>query len=507
MSRRVVLYLRLSRASDTSTAIDGQNAALREYVARMGWTVVRVLADDGLSGRKRRANADECLRMLEAHEADLLAVYAVDRWTREGLEVVGELCGVLRRSGGAFYALRENLSNETSANFELELGIHASIAKTEGELIAGRVRASRKRLDEAGRFKGGIVPFGYRLRRDSAGVYLEHDPDEVPWVDFIAASVLAGVSLTAITTRLREALVPTTKSPARKARQRGESTHDLSRGVWHLQIVRKLATSPTIAGYTTTGGAGLPDHERPIVRDRAGAPKVVAPPIVDAETFARLRAALPPGRPKRTRAARLLSGVAYCECGAKCYVITSGRDVYYRCSARSFDQAAPCTGPRILAADLEHYVAERYLAVVGDSPEFETVDTVENGASAAELADVEATLADASAAMLEDGADLAAIVERIGTLKARRTALRDIPATVTSHRLPTGRTCREAWDTALDDDRRRSLLLEVIDHVEVCHVTVPNTPEHRARILWTEAAEDDSRYYADADEDLRAVAG
>jgi len=495
MTRRVVLYLRLSRASEASTAIQGQNDLLREYVDRRGWEVVRVLADDGLSGRKRRANADECLRMLADNEADVLAVYAVDRWTREGLEAVGELCGVLRRSGATFFALREGLSSDDADTFEMTLGIHASIAKREGELIQGRVVASRKRLDEAGRFKGGVVPFGYRVVRRDAGAYLEHDPYEVRWVRYIVDAVLEGQSLTSITSRLRAERVPTTKSAARKARQRGESTHDLDGGTWHLQIVRKLATSPTLVGWTTTGGSGVHDQERPIVRDRDGTPKVVAPPLIDGDTFARLRAALPPGRPKRTRAARLLSGLAYCECGAKCYVVHSGGAVFYRCSARASDQDAACTGPRILASVLEETVVAAYLRTYGPLPEFVKTERGTAGA-VAELADLERSLADASAAMLEDGADLSAIATRIGALKSRRDGLKALPSEVTIVRTPTGRTLEEAWAALPDDAARRARLGAHLSYVEVG----PASATNRARLEWH--ADEEPRHYTDADEDL-----
>lgn len=503
MTRRVVLYLRLSRSTDASTALDRQNADLREYVTRKGWEVVRVLEDDGKSGRKRRTNADECLRMLRDREADTLAVAAVDRWTREGLEAVGELCGVLRQSGAQFFALRENLTS-TDDTFELTLGIHASIAKREGELIASRVASSRKHLDQLGRFKGGIVPFGYRPVRREAGVFLEHDPEEVQWVEHIVTSALSGLSLTAITATLRAAKVPTTKSKARGARQRGESTDGLDRGTWHLQIVRKLIASPTIVGWTTTGGkGGLHERERPVVRDATGAPKVVAPGIIDAETHARVLAAFPQGRPQRTRAARILSGIAYCQCGAKGYVMHEGGTIIYRCAARSMDVDATCTGPRINAESLERYVVERYLSRNGSLPEFKTVEHVENGATAAELADIEAALGDASAAMLEDGADLSALAARIGALKERRETLRKVPVSITTTRTPTGRTLADAWADASTVAAQNELLADALHYVEFHSYTVPNTPERRTRLEW--AIDDMPINFVDADEDLDAT--
>jgi site-specific DNA recombinase len=483
MTRRVVLYLRLSRSSDASTALARQNADLREYVTRQGWEVVRVLEDDGKSGRQRRANADEALRMLSSSEADVLAVAAVDRWTREGLEAIGRLVGVLRESGAEFFSLRENLSSRDE-NFELTIGIHGSIAKREGELIASRVASSRRRLDSVGRFKGGVVPFGFRpVRREDGGVYLEHDPEEVPHVRYIVDAVLAGDSLTKITRELRARNVPTTKSAYRTARQRGEAYDGLDRGTWHIQIVRKLATSPTLAGWTTRPGPSNSWDDRVVVRDSDGAPRLVAPPIIDGATLERLTAALPPGRKRRVRQARWLSGVVFCAtCENKAYVVSSGKTVYYRCSASARDMDSPCKSPRILAEPLEAYIEERFLAVAGKAPEHELVVDSDADFHAAQLADVEAALADATTALVEDDGDGAEIVARIQALKARRMELRTARPRVTRSFAPTGRTLAAAW--AAGDVDRRQLLLQALDHVRFSPVTVPNTPEKRVTFYW-----------------------
>jgi site-specific DNA recombinase len=82
---RAVLYVRLSKASDVSTSIQGQNDELYALSQREGWTVTAVFEDNGRSGGKTRANAEEALRMLRDDEADVLAVYSDDRWSRMGI--------------------------------------------------------------------------------------------------------------------------------------------------------------------------------------------------------------------------------------------------------------------------------------------------------------------------------------------------------------------------------------------------------------------------------------
>jgi DNA invertase Pin-like site-specific DNA recombinase len=73
---RAVLYVRLSRESDVSTSIAGQNADLYALAEREGWQIVATFEDNGKSGGKQRSNARAALDMLRDNEADVLAVYA-----------------------------------------------------------------------------------------------------------------------------------------------------------------------------------------------------------------------------------------------------------------------------------------------------------------------------------------------------------------------------------------------------------------------------------------------
>ncbi|MGC5166454.1 recombinase family protein [Luteimicrobium sp. DT211] len=83
-----------------------QEDDLRALAAREGWVVVRVLVDDGISGRLARANATEAVTMLADGRADVLAVWKFDRFTRQGLGALAELMDALgSRPGTLFVAL------------------------------------------------------------------------------------------------------------------------------------------------------------------------------------------------------------------------------------------------------------------------------------------------------------------------------------------------------------------------------------------------------------------
>ena len=96
---RAVLYMRLSKTTEESTSIERQRRDLEALCEREGWSVVAELEDDGISGGKRRARADEALAMLRDGRADVLCVWKLDRWSRQGLSAIADLVDVLDERG------------------------------------------------------------------------------------------------------------------------------------------------------------------------------------------------------------------------------------------------------------------------------------------------------------------------------------------------------------------------------------------------------------------------
>jgi hypothetical protein len=131
-----------------------------------GWDVVARFEDNGKSGGYERANARAALDMIKDGRADVLAVYAYDRWSRQGIEKAGELIAAINsrrntRSPALFYAQRESIRSDQE-DWELRVASASDLAKRERDRMVSRTTASLKRLRGAGRFAGGVVGFGYR---------------------------------------------------------------------------------------------------------------------------------------------------------------------------------------------------------------------------------------------------------------------------------------------------------------------------------------------------------
>lgn len=458
---RAALYLRLSAVVDDSTSIARQEADLRALADREGWDVAAVLVDEGISGRKARAKAAEAVRMLRDGDVDVLAVWKLDRFTRQGWDGLGELSRALAaRPAARFVALQDGLTSDSPA-FRLVAGVLSEVARSEADNTAARQRSAIDYRKRHGKYAGGsAVPFGYRSAPapDGVGRVLVPSRFEAALVQEVARRVLAGEPLARIAADLNHRQIATSKSPARRAIMAGADPGELARGIWTPATIRNYWGSHTPAGRVM--------HRGELIRAADGMPAEVWPALLDAETAQTLRARFnpavrrtPPGR----RAARLLSGVAYCaRCGGKLYVTTSGGKPTYRCSS-SWRAPDKCGGVAVIADRLEDYVAARFLDVAGRWPEL--AESAPDSGEAA-LAEVEAALREAADALLSDSADTPVIVARLAQLKERRAALvaaeREKPAL-----RPTGRTLAEAWAAHAEPAWRRSLLLAGLDHVEV----------------------------------------
>jgi hypothetical protein len=414
-------------------------------------------------------------------------------------------------------------------------GVLSEVAKTEADNAATRVKSSiAHRKTSLNKYAGGAaIPFGYRSipAPDSVGRVLVQNAYEAAIVREVADRLLAGVEpLSKIAADLQTRGIPTSKSVYRQADLSGEDREAVllrikqkaqdeeerdgkvskataqalayPAGLWRASTIRSLWTSDLLLGRVV--------HHGDLVRDADGLPASVWQPILDLATLEALRKRLgdlpeqarrrakrreilerdpsadvshlkTTDRKPKGRAARLLSGVAFCaKCGNKLYVTTSSGKPIYAC--RSSWNSVECSSPKINAEALENFVTERVLAFAGDWPEIETIEHADTAATDAALREVEAALREASAAMLDDDADVVALASRIGALKTRRAELRDVPVEVTMTTRPTGRTLAEAWSADEDTDWRRSVLLWALDHVTVAPTTSRRSPIDPERV-------------------------
>src|SRR6476646_7058806 len=83
-SRRAALYVRVS-TSDRGQTVENQLQPLQEAAGRLGWTVVAVYRDEGISGatgRAKRPGLDALLKGVARQTFDIVAAWSVCRLGR-----------------------------------------------------------------------------------------------------------------------------------------------------------------------------------------------------------------------------------------------------------------------------------------------------------------------------------------------------------------------------------------------------------------------------------------
>lgn len=498
--RRAVGYARISLIVDDSTAIARQKADIQAAAEREGVELVDILIDEGKSGRKAREKADRAIAMLAEGDVDVLIVWKLDRLTRGGVGALVPLFDALdtrelaARSGApsALFVTTDGHRSDSPA-WRIIAAVLAEVARAEVENTAARAAsAMHYRRTVTHRFAGGAsVPYGYASipADDGVGKVLVLSDDEAPIVRELVDRALSGVGPFRLAQELNTRLVPTSKSPYRRAARKGQDTTDLDRGTWTRSTVKSLLTSHTLLGRQT--------HRGTLLKGDDGVPVAVWPPIVTLDEHERLGRLFTPSSDREAphigRAARLLSGILYCaHCDAKLYVTTSGGKPIYSCPSgwnHTGDRADKCPSPKIDAGRIEGHIEEHILGIAGHWPELKLQRVAANPHAAAELQEVEAAIVEVTLAEDDDTLDedaATALFLRKRKLMARRVNLRQEAGHVAEELRPTGRTIREAWDADEHVEARRTVALGALDHIALSRADFPSQPvADRIRLFWT----------------------
>ena len=113
-SRRAALYVRVS-TSDRGQTVENQLQPLQEAAGRLGWTVVAIYRDEGISGSKgrdKRPGLDALLKGVARREFDIVAAWSVCRLGRSLSDLIG-LLGELRSRDIDLYLHQQALDTST----------------------------------------------------------------------------------------------------------------------------------------------------------------------------------------------------------------------------------------------------------------------------------------------------------------------------------------------------------------------------------------------------------
>ncbi|MEV1078412.1 recombinase family protein [Streptomyces sp. NPDC050211] len=372
--------MRLSYLTEVTTSPGRQRASIRLCTEQLGFALIAEAIDLGVSARKmspfERPSLSSWLQRPD--EYDAIAWSHVDRAVRSVAHMDELIAWGQQHDRTLVFGASENswplmvTPHADGATIRRCMDL-AHAAEQEVRTISNRLADSHEALRAAGRYGGGLVPFGYRKapHPSGSGWCLAPDPESTAVVRMIVEDVHAGVSLIAIARKLNEsgALVPRDRHAQLQGRPLGGRRHgrDFERFRWTSGTLSKVLRSPSLMGHRV--------HQGQTVRDAGGAPVLIGPPLLTEHEFQILQDVLlarsnGTRRERRTTTA-LLTGVAVCAgCDGRMYFAVRKGYPYGDYACRATARGEVCPTPAAIRSDwLEDYVVGRYSQTVSAGTE------------------------------------------------------------------------------------------------------------------------------------------
>src|SRR5690606_8534993 len=214
----------------------------------------------------------------------------------------------------------------------------AKVAEMELKAISDRNADAFRHNIKAGKWRGGVPPWGYLPHQDAEGNWrLVQDPVQVEVIREVVERVLSGEPLRSVAHDLNGRGLLTPKD--RFAEHQGRPVKGYE---WHPAGLKRSLSSPTLLGQVVTREPLTDEHGKPlrdargkkqfgpgiVVRADDGSPVVRSEPVLTREVFERVQAELA-GRENRKeptkRSSGLLLRVIYCGvCGRPAYRLKGG---------------------------------------------------------------------------------------------------------------------------------------------------------------------------------------
>lgn len=370
--KRVAIYCRVSSDNQKEReTIENQVETLETYIEmNQDLKLVNKFLDDGISGTILLEDRIEGKKLITAatnHEFDSVLVYKVDRFGRDTLTGL-QACEMLRKYNVDIISYSEPFDLNTPIG-RYQFTNYLNMAELERNNILDRMYIGATRAAKAGKWLGGIVPYGYFKNKDN---YLEVNENEAIVVRKIYDMYINDrMPVLDITLALNSYSIDCNYA----ARGTGKRNKEEKKSLWSPTTVSRILTSSTYKGIHEYGKRGSRRKET-ILRE---VPCIVPLEVWDQAQSIRKQNAIISKRNSPNRIFLLRTLIKCSECGRTYYGIYYAKKAsVYCCSGKKTLAKSlygiKCTNINVPAECLEEYVWDMCKEIMNNYDEYTIAD-------------------------------------------------------------------------------------------------------------------------------------
>ena len=354
MDYHAALYIRLSKEDESegpSQSVQNQESLLREFVQQHRLIVYDTYIDDGWSGTSfDRPAFQRMIADIEAKKVNMVITKDLSRLGRDYILTGHYMERYFPEHRVRYISLLDGIDTGVDSTANDITPFRAIMNDMYAKDISKKIKSVKRDKQRKGQFIGGKPVYGYKMHPTEKNKIVI-DEAVAPIVRRIFAMALSGMSCRNIATLLNQEGVPTPATYANLPVVRpGPYT-----GLWSSERISDMLQNETYIGNMVQGRSVKISYKSKKCLKQNPANWVVVEgthePLVDAETFRKVRMLVNSRRHTRSRTYDfLLKGLIFChECGYPLAVLNrknaKGEDVlYFVCRTyQRFTKAGVCT--------------------------------------------------------------------------------------------------------------------------------------------------------------------
>ena len=377
MDYRAALYIRLSKEDESegpSQSVKNQQSLLDEFVRQHHILVYGTYIDDGWGGTTfDRPGFQRMIGDIEAKKVNMVITKDLSRLGRDYILTGHYMERYFPENRVRYISLLDGIDTGVESSANDITPFRAIMNDMYAKDISKKIKSVKRDKQRKGQFIGGKPVYGYRMHPSEKNKIVI-DEEAAPTVRRIFDMALSGMSCRKIAVALNEEGVPT---PAAYA---GLTLGHIGpyNGLWSSERISDMLQNETYIGNMVQGRMARVSYKSKKCvrqpRERWIVVENTHEPIIDAETFCRVRLLVESRKHTRSRTYDfLLKGLIFChECGYPLAVLNRknarGEDtLYFVCRTyQRFTSAGVCSCHSIKESTLTEAVLEQVRQVCLD---------------------------------------------------------------------------------------------------------------------------------------------